>query len=108
MRKATLQKQYYFDCDCKKCLEDDEKTKKAIRCSSCQNCVPISTMICVKCGAKEDPVRKKKYLQLSQEYEDLVIKNKGGHPEPDDQVCKKLKLNYTVLQMYRQFGLFIM
>jgi len=85
VRKSTLRKQYYFDCDCKKCLEDDEKTKKAIRCSSCQNCVPISTMICVKCGAKEDPVRKKKYLQLSQEFEDLVIKNKGGHPEPDDQ-----------------------
>ena len=65
-------------------------------------------MICVKCGAKEEPARKKKYLQLSQEFEDLVIKNKGGHPEPDDQVCKKLELNYTVLQMYRQFGLFIL
>ena len=48
-------------------------------------------MICVKCGAKEEPARKKKYLQLSQEFEDLVIKNKGGHPEPDDQVCKKIE-----------------
>ena len=53
-------------------------------------------MICVKCGAKEDPARKKKYLQLSQEFEDLVIKNKGGHPEPDDQVCKKLKFDYRI------------
>ena len=42
-------------------------------------------MICVKCGAKEKLARKEKYLQLSQEFEDLAIKNKGGHPEPDDQ-----------------------
>ena len=48
-------------------------------------------MICVKCGAKEETAKKKKYLQLSQEFEDLVIKNKGGHPEPDDQVCKKIE-----------------
>ena len=56
-------------------------------------------MICVKCGAKEEPARKKKYLQLSQEFEDLVIKNEGGHPEPDDQVCKKLKFNYIRLEL---------
>ena len=62
-------------------------------------------MICVKCGAKEEPARKKKYLQLSQEFEDLVIKNKGGHPEPDDQVCKKNKLNYRKVANSRLFRL---
>ena len=57
-------------------------------------------MICVKCGAKEETAKKKKYLQLSQEFEDLVIKNKGGHPEPDDQVCKKFDFERSIFQTF--------
>ena len=86
-RRATLRKQYYFDCDCEKCQDDDETDKSGMRCSNCQSgFVPVSSMTCLKCGAKEDISRQEKYLQLANEFVDLVINNKHGHPEPDEQV----------------------
>ena len=87
-RRATLRKQYYFDCDCKKCQDDDETDKSGIKCSDdCQDgFVPVSNMTCQDCGAKHDISKKENYLQLANEFMDLVIKNKHGHPEPEEQV----------------------
>jgi len=85
VRRTSLRQQYYFDCDCKKCLEDDEKDKLAIKCSQCQSCVPISKMTCLQCGAKEVSSRRDKYQKIGSEYDDLIIKNIGGHPEPEEQ-----------------------
>ena len=45
-------------------------------------------MTCLQCGAKEASALKEKYLKTVAEYEDLMIKNKSGHPEPEEQVCE--------------------
>ena len=88
VRRTSLREQYYFDCDCKKCLDDDSIDKFAIKCSQCQSCVPVSSMTCLQCGVKEVSSRRDKYLIIGTEYEELMIENKGGHPEPEEQVCE--------------------
>ena len=40
-------------------------------------------MTCLQCGAKEASA-----LKALAEYVDLMIKNKSGHPEPEEQVCE--------------------
>merc|ERR550519_192851 len=42
-------------------------------------------MTCLQCGVKEVSSRQDKYLIIGTEYEELMIENKGGHPEPEEQ-----------------------
>ena len=45
-------------------------------------------MTCLQCGAKEVSSRRDKYQKIGAEYDDLIINNIGGHPEPEEQVCE--------------------
>jgi len=108
VRQTALKQQYYFDCDCKKCLEDDQNDKKAICCSLCLNCVPISTMVCIKCKAREDSSKRDLYHKISQEFEDLFIKNKSGHPEPEDQAEDFYKEMQPLFHPYDKMYLYLL
>ena len=65
-------------------------------------------MTCLQCGAKEVSSRRDKYQKIGAEYDDLIIKNIGGHPEPEEQVCKFKEtylLTYTQLVQLLSRGL---
>ena len=57
-------------------------------------------MTCLQCGAKEVSSRQDKYQKIGAEYDDLIIKNIGGHPEPEEQVCE-IKTTYYDCKTYK-------
>ncbi len=91
-RRKDLKEQYYFDCECEEC-EDDNSASEALKiaCMRCPNCsegVSVkesSKDVKVECqhcdqAVSDDHVRS--YWTKRDEVIDAVYKNKGKHPEP--------------------------
>ena len=54
-RRHFLMIDYYFFCECSRCLEiDEDQEKTSVKCSTCQGCVPCQTQICVDCKIRTD------------------------------------------------------
>ena len=85
MRKEKLAQQYYFTCKCKKCDDDQEEEKSVLQCPACLGNVPLTLARCRQCQRQASDAELEEYTELKEEYKQKVIRNVGGHPEPEEQ-----------------------
>ncbi len=84
-RRKNLMEQYYFHCECEKCVSPDslrdDQEKSSLVCEHCQEgCVPLETESCIGCDETPSAKRVVDYKRILD-----VVKNKaGGHPEPEE------------------------
>ena len=72
-RQKTLSENYFFDCDCSRCQDQNtDQFKSSLICSKCQNCVPYSTKKCCQCKTDKDSKELEKFMNLKTKLTPLI------------------------------------
>ena len=73
-RRQDLLEQYYFFCECPKCLDLElDQLKFSMICAECYGgCIPVSTGICIDCKHPVEKQQLDKYENIKSEIGNLI------------------------------------